>query len=124
MCWRTKRRLATLSDSPWPMCLILPYVEAMLWKRRAHGLISLAVDADVPLDPLLRSVPKLSEVVSILDGIKKRHGLLIEAALIAAINLVPDWTAGKAVTPLGRESFHHRLRRLQPAVPQGLRVRV
>ncbi len=39
--------------------------------------------------------------MSVVDGIKKRHGLLIEDALIAAIKFVPGWTASKSVIPRG-----------------------
>ena len=39
--------------------------------------------------------PRLSSLVSEIDGIKKRHGLLIERALIFAINKLPNWYAAK-----------------------------
>lgn len=81
------------------MCLMLSHAEAMLWKQKANDLISDAIAANIPPDPLLQSAPKLSEVVSAVEGIKKRHGLLIEEALIAAINLVSGWTASKGVIP-------------------------
>ena len=55
------------------MCLTLSYVEAMLWKQRAHDLIKRAEAAKIPTDPLFQSAPKLSEVVSVVDGIKKRQ---------------------------------------------------
>jgi hypothetical protein len=83
------------------MCLKLPYVEARLWRDKAHRLISRSVAATKTIDPLLTSAGKLSEVVSVVDGIKKRHGLLIEDALIAAINFVPGWAAHRGVIPRG-----------------------
>ena len=83
------------------MCLKLSYVEARLWRDKAHRLISRSVAATKTIDPLLTSAGKLSEVVSVVDGIKKRHGLLIEDALIAAINFVPGWTAHRGVIPRG-----------------------
>lgn len=83
------------------MCLNLPYAEAKLWKQKAHELISRSVAATKTIDPLLTGAGKLSEVVSVVDGIKKRHGLLIEDALITAIKMVPGWTAAKSVIPRG-----------------------
>ena len=83
------------------MCLKLSYVEARLWKDKAHQLISRSVAATKTIDPLLTTAGQLSEVVSVVDGIKKRHGLLIEEALIAAINFVPGWTALHGVIPRG-----------------------
>jgi hypothetical protein len=77
------------------MCLKLSFIEAMLWRQQAHNLVKKASAAKIAPDPLLRSAPKLSEVVSVVDGIKKRHGVLIEDALIAAINFVPGWQAQK-----------------------------
>jgi hypothetical protein len=53
--------------------------------------------------PLLTLAPKLSKVVSVVEGIKKRHGILIEDALIAAINFVPGWKAFKGVFPVSRK---------------------
>jgi hypothetical protein len=58
-----------------------------------------AVAAKIEPDPLLNSAPRLSKVVSVVEGIKKRHGTLIEDALIAAIRFVPGWTAMKSVIP-------------------------
>jgi hypothetical protein len=81
------------------MCLKLSFIEAMLWRQEAHNLIKKASAAKIAPDPLLRSAPKLSEVVSVVDGIKKRHGVLIEDALIAAINFVPGWQAQKSAIP-------------------------
>jgi hypothetical protein len=81
------------------MCLTLSYVEAMLWKQKAHNLISSSAAAQIPPDPLLQKAPELSAIVSVVDGIKKRHGLLIEEALIAAINLVPNWCADRRAIP-------------------------
>jgi hypothetical protein len=56
------------------MCLKLSYVEARLWKDKAHQLISRSVAATKTIDPLLTTGSQLSEVVSVVDGIKKRHG--------------------------------------------------
>jgi hypothetical protein len=49
----------------------------------------------MPPDPLLTSLPELSILVSAVDSVKKRHGLLIEQALIFAINKIPSWSARK-----------------------------
>jgi hypothetical protein len=58
--------------------------------RRFHGTVR--VDASrVGRD----ANPRLSSLVSEIDGIKKRHGLLIERALIFAINKLPNWYAAK-----------------------------
>lgn len=51
--------------------------------------------ADIPCDPLFSANPRLSALVSEIDSIKKRHGLLIEEALIWAINKLPGWEAAK-----------------------------
>ena len=79
------------------MCLRLTYAEARLWKRNARKIIDDAKRAATKMscDPLLLQVPRLSALVSEIDSIKKRHGLLIEKALIFAINRVPDWCATK-----------------------------
>lgn len=79
------------------MCLKLTYAEALLWKKHASQLIAdaKAKSASIPCDPLFGSTPRLSSLVSEIDGIKKRHGLLIERALIFAINKLPHWQAAK-----------------------------
>lgn len=66
------------------MCLRLTYAEALLWKKSASQLIAdaKAKSAKIPCDPLFGSNPRLSSLVSEIDSIKKRHGLLIERALI------------------------------------------
>lgn len=79
------------------MCLQLTYAEALLWKKRAAGLVadSKVAAAKIACDPLFTSNPRLSSLVSEVDSIKKRHGLLIESALIYAINKLPSWIAKK-----------------------------
>jgi hypothetical protein len=79
------------------MCLRLKYAEAQIWKRKARETIDAAKTAAAsnPCDPLLMPNPRLSALVSEIDSIKKRHGLLIEEALIFAINKVPGWVASK-----------------------------
>lgn len=79
------------------MCLRLSYAEAQIWKRKARETIDAAkaAAASNPCDPLLTPNPRLSALVSEIDSIKKRHGLLIEEALIFAINKVPGWVASK-----------------------------
>jgi hypothetical protein len=79
------------------MCLRLTYAEALLWKQHASKLVAdaKAKSATIPCDPLFGSNPRLSSLVSEIDGIKKRHGLLIERALIFAINKLPHWHAAK-----------------------------
>lgn len=79
------------------MCLRLTYAEALLWKNNAAQLIAgaKAKSAKIPCDPLFGSNPRLSSLVSEIDSIKKRHGLLIERALIFAINKLPHWQADK-----------------------------
>lgn len=79
------------------MCLRLSYAEALLWKRHASQLVAdaKAKSASIPCDPLFGANPRLSSLVSEVDGIKKRHGLLIERALIFAINKLPHWQATK-----------------------------
>ena len=79
------------------MCLRLTYAEALLWKKNAAQLIAdaKAKSAKIPCDPLFGSNPRLSSLVSEIDSIKKRHGLLIERALIFAINKLPHWQADK-----------------------------
>lgn len=79
------------------MCLRLTYAEALLWKNYADQLVAdaKAKSAKIPCDPLFRSNPRLSSLVSEIDSIKKRHGLLIERALIFAINKLPRWQADK-----------------------------
>lgn len=81
------------------MCLRLTYAEAMLWKAKAKDLISGALKAKIAPDPLLKSVPHISQVVSAVESIKKRHGVLIEDALIAAIKKLAHWDAGKSIIP-------------------------
>ncbi|UYN95213.1 MAG: hypothetical protein KIT25_24920 [Enhydrobacter sp.] len=84
------------------MCLQLEYAEAQLWKRRARTIISdaKAAAAAIPCDPLLKRAQRLSTLVSEIDSIKKRHGRLIEDALLFAINKLPDWTATKERIPV------------------------
>ena len=84
------------------MCLRLTYAEALLWKENANQLIADAKSksASTPCDPLFGSNPRLSSLVSEIDGIKKRHGLLIERALIYAINKLPNWQAAKEQIPV------------------------
>ena len=79
------------------MCLRLSYAEALLWKKHASQLVAdaKAKSAAIPCDPLFVANPRLSSLVSEVDGIKKRHGLLIERALIFAINKLPHWQATK-----------------------------
>lgn len=79
------------------MCLRLTYAEALMWRNEASNLIAKAKakSVSIPCDPLFGSIPRLSSLVSEIDGIKKRHGLLIEEALIFAINKLPDWQATK-----------------------------
>ena len=79
------------------MSLRLTYAEALLWKNNAAQLIAdaKAKSAKIPCDPLFGSNPRLSSLVSEIDSIKKRHGLLIERALIFAINKLPHWQADK-----------------------------
>lgn len=81
------------------MCLKLSVAEATLWRQKAHSLIEQASASKIAPDPLLTLAPKLSKVVSVVEGIKKRHGILIKDALIAAINSVPGWKAFKGVIP-------------------------
>jgi hypothetical protein len=79
------------------LCLRITYAEALLWKQHARKLVAdaKAKSATIPCDPLFGSNPRLSSLVSEIDGIKKRHGLLIERALIYAINKLPHWHAAK-----------------------------
>lgn len=79
------------------MCLRLTYAEALLWKQEANALVSKAKAsaASIPCDPLFTANRRLSSLVSEIDSIKKRHGYLIEKALIFAINKLPNWTADK-----------------------------
>jgi hypothetical protein len=79
------------------MCLRLKYAEALQWKKKAREILDKAREAGKanPCDPLFLSNPRLSALVSEVDSIKKRHGLLIEDALIYAINLIPGWVATK-----------------------------
>lgn len=80
----------------------LTYAEALLWKQHASKLVAdaKAKSATIPCDPLFGSNPRLSSLVSEIDGIKKRHGLLIERALIFAINKLPHWKAAKEKIPV------------------------
>lgn len=84
------------------MCLRLPYAEALLWKKNAAKIVAdaKAKSATIPCDPLFAATPRLSSLVSEIDGIKKRHGLLIERALIYAINKLPHWQATKEKIPV------------------------
>ena len=79
------------------MCLQLTYAEALQWKNNASDIVTeaKAMAAKHPPDPLLTSNKDLSALVTEIDSIKKRHGLLIEEALIFAINKVPGWSAKK-----------------------------
>lgn len=90
------------------MCLRLTYAEALLWKKHASQLIAdaKAKSASIPCDPLFGSNPRLSSLVSEIDGIKKRHGLLIERALIFAINKLPNWQAAKEQIPVASGKAH------------------
>jgi hypothetical protein len=90
------------------MCLRLTYAEALLWKKHASQLIAdaKAKSASIPCDPLFGSNPRLSSLVSEIDGIKKRHGLLIERALIFAINKLPHWHAAKEQIPITGGKAH------------------
>lgn len=90
------------------MCLHLKYAEARLWKKRARDMINKAKAAasENPCDPLLIPSPRLSSLVSEIDSIKKRHGLLIEGALIYAINRIPGWWAGKERIPVAGGRAH------------------
>lgn len=88
------------------MCLKLRYQEARLWNQRAHQMVAGAVAAGIPTDPLLMAAPRLSEVVSVVDSVKKRHGPLIEDALIAAINGVQGWVAEKSKVPRPGKGYY------------------
>ena len=77
------------------MCLELSYAEAFKWKMKGAGLIA---DAEkkaqkMEVDPVLKFVPNISRLVSAVDSIKKRHGPLIEEALVFAISRIPGWSA-------------------------------
>ena len=77
------------------MCLELAYAEALKWKMRGADLV---LDAEnkaqkMEIDPVLRFVPDISRLVSAVDSVKKRHGPLIEEALVFAISCVPGWSA-------------------------------
>ncbi|WP_186398690.1 hypothetical protein [Stappia sp. P2PMeth1] len=80
----------------------------MLWKQHAGQLVAdaKAKSASIPCDPLFGSNPRLSALVSEVDGIKKRHGLLIERALIFAINKLPHWQAAKEQIPVTGGKAH------------------
>lgn len=80
----------------------------MLWKKHASQIIAdaKAKSASIPCDPLFGSNPRLSSLVSEIDGIKKRHGVLIERALIFAINKLPNWQAAKEQIPLASGKAH------------------
>ncbi len=90
------------------MCLRLTYAEALLWKQHASKLVAdaKAKSVTIPCDPLFGSNPRLSSLVSEVDGIKKRHGLLIERALIFAINKLPHWQAAKEQVPIPGGKAH------------------
>jgi hypothetical protein len=90
------------------MCLRLTYAEALLWKKHASQLLAdaKAKSASIACDPLFGSNPRLSSLVSEIDGIKKRHGLLIERALIFAINKLPHWQASKEQIPVTGGKAH------------------
>jgi hypothetical protein len=90
------------------MCLDLAYSEAIEWRRLGLALVT---DAEreaskMEIDPLLLSAPEMSRLVSAVDSIKKRHGTLIEKALVSAINHVPNWTAERqTAVNYGGETF-------------------
>jgi hypothetical protein len=90
------------------VCLRLKYAEAQLWKNKARQIINAAkvAAATNPCDPLLIPNPRLSALVSEIDSIKKRHGTLIEEALIYAINRIPGWWAGKEKIPVAGGRAH------------------
>ena len=90
------------------MCLRLKYEEALQWKAHAAQLVadSRKKAASIPCDPLFRTNPQLSSLVSEVDGIKKRHGLLLEKALIFAIGKLPGWKAGKEEISLAGGKAH------------------
>jgi hypothetical protein len=90
------------------MCLRLTYAEALLWKKNAAKIVAdaKAKSATIPCDPLFAATPRLSSLVSEIDGIKKRHGLLIERALIYAINKLPHWQAMKEQIPVAGGKAH------------------
>ena len=75
------------------VCLQLPYSEALLWKREAQQLVNDAKAklAKAPVDPLFKTDPKLSRMLSVMKSITIRHGKLIERALIFAIRKLPNW---------------------------------
>jgi hypothetical protein len=77
-------------------------------KRKAREIVADAEDAaaKMPPDPLLRSVPRTSAFVSAIDSVKKRHGLLIEEALIDVINRIPNWSATKEKVPIAPNQAH------------------
>lgn len=90
------------------MCLRLTYAEALLWKKNAAKIVAdaKAKSATIPCDPLFSATPRLSSLVSEIDGIKKRHGLLIERALIYAINKLTHWEAMKEQIPVAGGKAH------------------
>lgn len=84
------------------MCLHLSLAEAGLWLVRALELFDQAriQAASHPADPILVAHPGLSRLVTEIDGVKKRHGRLIEDALIFAINRRHGWIAGREAIPV------------------------
>lgn len=90
------------------MCLRLKYAEAVMWKNKAAELISRAKNksATIACDPLFNTNPRLSSLVSEIDSIKKRHGLLIEEALIFAINKLSHWKAMKEKVSVAGGNAH------------------
>ena len=77
------------------MCFNLSYAEAIEWQSLGLNLISDAEQraSKMEVDPLLRGADNVSRLVSAVDSIKKRHGTLIEYALISAIDRIPGWHA-------------------------------
>ena len=79
------------------MCLNLSLHHARRLKEDVDGLIKRATEKTFKTDPLLRSFAGLSRSISIVDSLKKSHGLMIEKALVDAINCVPDSRADRRV---------------------------
>jgi hypothetical protein len=87
------------------MCLNLPLHHALRLKRDADNLFDTAAAKKFKTDPLLRSSPELSQAISIVDSVKKSHGLLIEKALVQAINHLPDWKSDRRVLKTARHKI-------------------
>jgi hypothetical protein len=90
------------------MCFNLSYAEAIEWRSLGLNLIGDAEQraSKMEVDPLLRGADDVSRLVSAVDSIKKRHGTLIEYALISAINWVPGWHAEhQAEVKFGGKTF-------------------